>query len=59
MATGGRDGSNDFRSMGRARALLQAIEVFRIREERGREMRIQSGRAMAPGVSRNTVERWP
>ena len=58
MATGGRDGSNAFRSMGRARALLQAIEDFRMREERGRIMRIQRGRAGAPGVIRSIVEGW-
>ena len=59
MATGGRDGSNASGSMGRARALLQVIEGFRIREEKGRGTRIQKGRAGAPGVFRSIVEGWP
>ena len=35
MAEGGREDSSAFRGMGRVRALLQAIEDFRMREERG------------------------
>ena len=54
MAEGGKEDYSSFRGMGRARALLQAIEDFRMREERCQEPpspppRIQGGRTGALG----------
>ena len=60
MAEGDRGDSNVFRGMGKARALLQAIEDFRIRKERGQgPPRIHGGGARALGVNRGHMERRP
>ena len=64
MAEGGREDYSAFRGMGRAVALLQAIEDFRIRKGRGQgppspPPRIQAGRAGALGVNRGHMGRRP
>ena len=62
MAEGGREDYSACRGLGRVRALLQAIEDFRVREERDQgppspPPRIQGGRAGAPGVNRGHMDR--
>ena len=62
MADRGRGNISNFKGMGRARVLLQAIEDFRRRRERGQgppspTTMAKRGRAGAPGVIRRLFER--
>ena len=57
MAEGGLEDPSALRGMGRVRALIEAIEYFRIRRDRihgspSPPTMIQTGRAGAPGVIR-------
>ena len=62
MAERGSEDLSNFRGMRRVRVLVEAIEDFRRRRERGQispspPTMVQRGRAGAPGVIRRMVER--